>query len=44
MLYELLQLQDVSGDAKEVQDPKVDEKDGEVRSSPVEDDAKKDEN
>lgn len=37
MLYELLQLQDASGDAKEVQDPKVNEKDREVNPPHVKD-------
>ncbi|KAH7519076.1 hypothetical protein JRO89_XSUnG0140800 [Xanthoceras sorbifolium] len=39
-----LGLQDVTGDAKEVQDPKTDGKDGEGHASPQDDNAKEDEN
>lgn len=44
MLNETLQLQDVSGDAKEAQDPKTDGKDGEVHDTPENNNAKEDEN
>lgn len=42
MHCELLQLQDISGDDKEGEDPKIDEKEGEFHASPADDSAKED--